>query len=45
MITLHLSIDEAMEVFDALESLKDYDKSLTDLMENLGYRIDAADAV
>lgn len=44
-ITLHLSINEAKKVFDALENLRDCDLPLTELAENLGYRIEAADEV
>ena len=45
IITLHLSMDEAKKVFDALENLRDCDLPLTELAENLGYRIEAADEV
>ena len=45
MITLHLSMDEAKRLYDSLKHLRDYDLPLTELAENLGYRIEAADAV
>lgn len=45
IVTLYLSMDEAKKIFDALENLRDCDLPLTELTENLGYRIEAADEV
>ena len=53
MITLHLSIDEAKGVLDELEEYashldQEWEKlpqNLENLLVNLGYRIEAADAV
>lgn len=48
MITLHLSMDEAKNLFDELEFWTAKNgalDSIAELAENLGYRIEAADAV